>query len=100
MTQDDTTLSGARRAVSELEQLAAVLVGRAGDSVDGRRLQADVGRLRVDLDLLCGAAPLPEPRPEPPTVPAREVIPDTSYTHDFWLDAEDEGLGQYGGRGR
>jgi hypothetical protein len=22
-----------------------------------------------------------------------EIIPDTEYSHDFWMDAEDEGLG-------
>jgi hypothetical protein len=25
---------------------------------------------------------------------ALEVIPDHSYAHDFWMDAEDEGLGR------
>lgn len=90
MTVLDDDVAAARRAVASLERLAQTLAAH-GDTVDGLRLQADVGRLGADLDLLCGAAPV-APVSEAP-VAAREVIPDTSYTHDFWMDAEDEGLG-------
>ena len=105
MTLGNDDIAAARRAVQHLEQLTASLVQRAGGTVDARRLQADVGRLGTDLDLLCGpasatAAPAPPatvpaavPAAAPP-VPEREVIADSSYTHDFWMDAEDEGLGQ------
>ena len=86
-------IAAARRAVQHLEQLTASLVQRAGATVDARRLQADVGRLGTDLDLLCGPPPA-QAAATPPAVPEREVIADSNYTHDFWMDAEDEGLGQ------
>ncbi len=89
MTPGNDDVSAVRRAVRAVEQTSAVLLRRYGDSLDARRLAADVGRLAADLDLLCG----PEQAPAPPPRPAPEVIPDTSYAHDFWMDAEDEGLG-------
>lgn len=94
MTVLDDDVAAARRAVASLERCAATLTQQAGDSLDGRRLQADVGRLGADLDLLCGAAPV---APVAAPAAAREVIPDSSYTHDFWMDAEDEGLGCWRG---
>lgn len=95
MTLDNDDIAAARRAVLHLEQLTASLVSHAGNTVDARRLQADVGRLSADLDLLCGPAPTPHTAPvAAPATPEREIIPDSSYTHDFWMDAEDEGLGQ------
>ena len=97
MTLVNDDITAARRAVSSLERAAQSLVRHYGDTVDARRLLTDVGRLAADLDLLCGAQP-PPPPPAPPAPPRREVIPDTSYTHDFWMDAEDEGLGRGGGR--
>lgn len=91
MTLVNDDIAAARRAVAGLERAAQTLVLHYGDTLDARRLLADVGRLGPDLDLLCGAPATP---PAPPAPPApREVIPDTSYTHDFWMDAEDEGLG-------
>ena len=92
MTMRHEDVAAARRVVAQLEQLTETLLRSAGSTVDVRRLQADVGRLRPDLDLLCGP-PAPVPVAALPS-PARETIPDTSYTHDFWMDAEDEGLGQ------
>ena len=97
MTIGNDDVAAARRAVLHLEQLTASLVQRTGDTVDARRLRDDVGRLGADLDLLCGppqqkVAP-PKPAAAAPPI-ERQVIADTSYTHDFWMDAEDEGLGQ------
>ena len=94
MTLVDDDVVAARRAVGTLEAVTGSLLRHYGDTVDGRRLQADVSRLRTDLDLLCGAAAPPQASPPPPPPAPREVIADTSYTHDFWMDAEDEGLGQ------
>lgn len=95
MTLVDDDITAARRAVAGLERAVEALLRHYGDTLDARRLAADVGRLGADLDLLCGTQPKPPAPPPPPPAP-REVIPDTSYTHDFWMDAEDEGLGQSG----
>lgn len=86
--QDDA--AAARRAVRDLRSAIDSLTRHYPDTVDVRRLRADVARLDEDVDLLCGTA---QPRT---TVerPPLEVIPDNEYTHDFWMDAEDEGLGQ------
>lgn len=82
--QDD--VAAARRAVVALEEASAKVAQHYDDTVDVRRLKADVARLSGDLDLLCGAAATTAP-------PELEVIDDTEYAHDFWMDAEDEGLG-------
>ena len=79
-------VAAARRAVVALEEATAAVSRHYNDTVDVRRLKADVARLSSDLDLLCGAPPA---RPTEPL----EIIPDTEYSHDFWMDAEDEGLG-------
>lgn len=79
-------VAAARRAVQQLEQATTFLRRHYGDSLDARRLEGDVARLGTDLDLLCGPA-------TPDVAPQLEVIPDTDYAHDFWMDAEDEGLG-------
>ena len=84
--------AAARRAVQALEQAVQKLSRHFPDTVDVRRLKADVERLNPDLDLLCGTA-LPRETPEAPR-PKLEVIPDREYSHDFWMDAEDEGLGR------
>ena len=86
--EDD--VRAARQAVARLRQAVTSLERHYGDSVDRRRLTVDAARLQDDLDLLCGPSALPPP---PAPTPPREVIPDTPYTHDFWMDAEDEGLG-------
>ncbi len=92
LVDDDVT--AARRAVQQMERSAEALARHYGDTLDVRRLRADVGRLAADLDLLCGAAPpTPKTRPVAPVV-QREKVPDASYTHGFWMDAEDEGLGR------
>ena len=96
MTLVDEDIAAARRAVQSVERAVESLVRHYGDTVDGRRLLADVGRLGADLDLLCGAAPAQAKAPQPaPAPPKREVIPDTPYERDFWMDAEDEGIGRY-----
>ena len=82
--QDD--VAAARRAVVALEEATAAVGRHYQDTVDVRRLKADVSRLSGDLDLLCGAT-----KASPP--PTLEIIDDTEYSHDFWMDAEDEGLG-------
>ena len=79
-----------RDAVTALERAAQAVSSHYGDSVDARRLKVDVDRVRQDLDLLVG---------QPAAVaaaPQLQVIDDTAYPQDFWMDAEDEGLG--GGR--
>lgn len=85
-------VAAARRAVRAMEHTTATLGAHFGDTVDARRLRADVSRLALDLELLCGREPAAPPAPAP--APAREVIADTSYVHSFWMDAEDEGLGR------
>ena len=98
MTLVSEDIAAARRAVLDLERRAASLTRHYGDTVDARRLLADVGRLAADLELLCGAVAKTRPAspspPPPPSVPSRQVIPDSSYTDGFWMDAEDEGLGR------
>ena len=48
-------VAAARGAVEALEQACRPLGRHFGDTVDARRLRADVARLRDDIDLLCGA---------------------------------------------
>ena len=78
-----------RSAVSALEQAAGAVSRQYGDSLDVRRLRADVDRVRQDVDLLCG-------QEQVVSAPQLQVIEDTAYPQDFWMDSEDEGLG--GGR--
>jgi hypothetical protein len=84
--QDD--VAAAREAIRALKRATVALVGHHGDTVDTRRLVVGVDRVAEDLDLLVGKAPV--------TPPKLQVIDDTAYPQDFWMDAEDEGLG--GGR--
>ncbi len=78
-----------RDAVRTLEHAVHALAGRCGDTLDARRLTVDVERVRQDLDLLAGP-PTPDIAVPPP---ALQVIDDTAYPQEFWMDAEDEGLG-------
>ena len=85
-------VAAARDALRALERAVKALSSRLGDNVDARRLTLDVERVAQDLDLLAGRQkPLSEGVP-----PKLQVIDDTVYPQDFWMDAEDEGLG--GGR--
>ena len=95
MTMMSEDIAATHRAVADLERRAASLTRHYGDTVDARRLLADVGRLAADLELLCGQPVRPH-SPSPPPAPSRprEGIPDSSYTDGFWMDAEDEGLGR------
>ena len=90
--QDDLQrdIAAARQAVRAVERAAAQVAAHYGDSTDATRLRMDVERVVQDLDLLCGPANVPSPAPR------LQVIEDTAYPQDFWMDAEDEGLG--GGR--
>jgi len=90
-------IAAARGLVRTLDKAVTALSRHYPDGVDVRRLRSDSGRLAEDLDLLCGPQTAAAPRrpaapPAPP--PAREIIEDSSYAHDFWMDAEDEGLGR------
>jgi len=87
--QDD--VMSAREAVRALERAVATVASYYPNNVDARRLQSDVARVAEDLHLLVGQEP-------PASVPPRslEIIDDRVYPQDFWMDAEDEGLG--GGR--
>jgi len=85
-------IAAARGLVHTLDKAVAALARHYPDTVDVRRLRADSGRLGADLELLCGP-PAVVATALPPAPPARMVIADTAYAHDFWMDAEDEGLG-------
>lgn len=87
--QDD--IARAREAARALELAVADLGRHYPEAVDVHRLRTDASRIGDDLDLLCGRESVP---PAPPEAPRRQVIPDTPYAHDFWMDAEDEGLGR------
>ncbi len=78
-----------RVALLALENAVRVVARHHSDHVDAHRLMLDVDRVRQDVELLCGQA-------APPAAPRLQVIDDTAYPQDFWMDAEDEGLG--GGR--
>ena len=86
--QDD--VNAARNAARAMERAVAALTGHYGSSVDVTRLKVDVERVVQDLELLTGR------ENTTPVAPRLQVIDDTSYPQDFWMDAEDEGLG--GGR--
>lgn len=87
--QDD--VARAREAVRALERAVAAVAGHYPQSVDARRLQSDVARVAEDLHLLVGREPVHE-------APSRlESIDDRVYPQEFWVDADDEGLG--GGHG-
>lgn len=94
----DEDVAAAREAARGLEQAVAAVLGHYPDSVDAQRLRVDASRISDDLDLLCGPPPGPTEPPPPPVTPARMIIADTPYAHDFWMDAEDEGLGGAGHR--
>lgn len=85
--QDDAR--AARAALRTLFGAAQALARHHGGSVDAQRLLLDLQRVEQDVDLLCG-------QEAPPVPPRLQVIDDTAYPQDFWMDAEDEGLG--GGR--
>lgn len=89
-------IAAVRAALRVLDEAVSAVRQHYPDSLDVRRLSQDTSRLSGDLDLLCGEQPVVPVVPVAPAAPvrAREVITDTSYTHDFWMDAEDEGLGR------
>ena len=89
-------IAAARGLVRTLDKAITALTRHYPNGVDVRRLRADAERLDADLDLLCGATTPASPAPTAPAAPpsVREVIADSAYARDFWMDAEDEGLGQ------
>jgi hypothetical protein len=89
MGQQDDVLA-ARNALRALQRAAVAVAAHYGDSVDAKRLLMDLERVSTDLDLLCGNESVAA------AAPRLQVIEDTAYPQDFWMDAEDEGLG--GGR--
>ncbi len=93
MAQPEDVLA-ARNALRALERALAAVASHyqvnGGDSVDAKRLRMDLERVSQDLDLLVGHDN------EAAAAPRLQVIEDTAYPQDFWMDAEDEGLG--GGR--
>ncbi len=94
----ENDVAAAREAVRALEQAVTALVRHYPGSVDAQRLRLDTTRVTEDLALLCGEPAGPAELPPPPVTPARVIIADTPYAHDFWMDAEDEGLGGAGYR--
>lgn len=86
MTMQEQDVASARVAARDLEAAVAALRRHYGDSVDLRRLLADVERIPLDLDLLAGPEPAEAPRP-------LEVIPEGEYPAELFVDAEHEGLG-------
>ena len=88
----DEDVTTAREALRALERATAAVAAHYAGSVDARRLQVDLDRVGQDLDLLAGQ-PVTAVTSAPVTL---QVIDDTAYPQDFWMDAEDEGLG--GGR--
>ncbi|MCU1603230.1 MAG: uncharacterized protein JWM40_1735 [Frankiales bacterium] len=89
MAQPEDVLA-ARNALRALDRALATVSAHYGDSVDAKRLRMDLERVSHDLDLLVGH------ENEAAAAPRLQVIEDTAYPQDFWMDAEDEGLG--GGR--
>jgi hypothetical protein len=57
----DQDVAAARQALDAFEQACAPLTRHYGDTVDARRLRGDLGRVRDDLTLLCGATPYTAP---------------------------------------
>ena len=90
-------VAAAWKAARELEKAVSAVTRHYPESVDVQRLRADTSRVRDDLSLLCAGSAPAEPAAQ---LPPRRVIEDTAYAHDFWMDAEDEGLGSGGHRKR
>jgi hypothetical protein len=57
----------ARQAVDQLERACGRVTRHVGDTLDARRLRADLTRLRDDLDLLGGGAGRPHAAPSSAT---------------------------------
>jgi hypothetical protein len=80
-------LDRTRSALQALENSLVALKNRIGRHVDVLRLLDDLQRCRADLRRLEGQVRAPR-RQE------LVVIPDGDYAHDFWAEAEQEGLGR------
>jgi hypothetical protein len=55
----EADVAAARGAVDALEEACNLVTRHFRESVDARRLRVDLGRVREDLTLLCGAQSAP-----------------------------------------
>lgn len=81
-------LDRTRAALLALEKSLVALRNRLGPHVDVLRLLDDLERCAADLRRLEQQVSV---RPRPHELVA---IPDDDYAHDFWAEAEQEGLGR------
>jgi hypothetical protein len=85
------TISGeldrTRTALLALEKSLVALKNRLGPHLDVLRLLDDLERCTADLRRL-------EQQVRAPRRHDLVVIPDDDYDHDFWAEAEHEGLGR------
>ncbi|HWD80454.1 MAG TPA: hypothetical protein VG497_16275 [Kribbella sp.] len=80
-------LDRTRAALAALEKSLAGLRNRLGPQLDVLRLLDDLSRCTADLERL-------EQQVRAPRRHELVVIPDDDYDHDFWAQAEQEGLGR------
>jgi hypothetical protein len=80
-------LDRTRSALLALEKSLVALRNRVGPHLDVLRLLDDLSRCTTDLERL-------EQQVRAPRRHELVVIPDDDYGHDFWADAEQEGLGR------
>ena len=80
-------LDRTRAALLALEKSLMALRNRVGPHLDVLRLLDDLERCTADLRRL-------EQQVRAPRRHDLVVIPDDDYDHDFWAEAEHEGLGR------
>jgi hypothetical protein len=87
-------LTAAERALESLDRATDRLRVQIGDTVDIRRVRADLERLHESLELL-RLAHRSDPHPTRPDGIVQ--IPDTPYDPTLWQDVGDEGVGRHPG---